>query len=71
MKHKDPICCRIIDDDTRFVTFADARTFFFCSENCKHEFDESRRLYLVKRIDHDQRKIYKTRPCCKPAYKRA
>ncbi len=70
MKHTDPVCKRIIDDDTRFVTFADTRTFFFCSADCKDEFDHIRHLYTVKRIDHDQRKVYKVRPYCRPAYKR-
>ncbi len=69
MKHTDPICRRIIDDDTHFVTFAETRTFFFCSADCKHEFDYSRQLYLVKRIDHDQRKVYKERPYCRPVRK--
>ncbi len=71
MKHQDPICRRIIDDDTRFVTFTTSRVFYFCSEECKDHFERARALYLVKRIDHDQRKNYKVRPYCRPAYKQS
>ncbi|MEX2683436.1 MAG: hypothetical protein Q6373_017805 [Candidatus Sigynarchaeota archaeon] len=70
MKHQDPTCKRIIDDDTRFVTFMNSRAFFFCSEECKHSFEHARDLYTVKRVDHDQRKVYKVRPNCRPVARR-
>jgi len=70
MKHQDPICKRIIDDDTIFITFTNSRVFYFCSKECKHSFETARELYLVKRFDHDQQKVYKVRPYCIPAAKR-
>jgi YHS domain-containing protein len=61
MRHQDPICKRFLDDDTRYITFTDCRVFYFCSEHCKQNFEAERSLYLVKRIDQEQRKSYKTR----------
>nr|MDO8110756.1 hypothetical protein [Candidatus Sigynarchaeota archaeon] len=68
MKHQDPICKRILDDDTRFIMSTESRVFYFCSAECKKHFEQAQTLYLVKRVDQNQRKCYKTRPACKPAY---
>lgn len=68
MRHQDPICKRVLDDDTRYITFTESRVFYFCSEDCKKNFEASRALYLVKRIDQEQRKSYKSRSAFKPIY---
>ena len=59
MKHQDPICSRRLDDDTPHVVQTAHRWFYFCSPACKEQFEQTRELYLVKRVDHEQRKAYK------------
>ncbi|HME56022.1 MAG TPA: hypothetical protein VKM55_27715 [Candidatus Lokiarchaeia archaeon] len=65
MRHQDPICKRLLDDDTHYITFTESRVFYFCSEDCKKNFEAARMLYLVKHIDQEQRKSYKPRPSSK------
>nr|MDO8117577.1 YHS domain-containing protein [Candidatus Sigynarchaeota archaeon] len=46
----DPVCNRVLDDESQHQIKSGKRTFYFCSESCKESFKETVRLYSEKRF---------------------
>jgi len=43
---KDPVCGMMVDEKkARFTAVHEGRTFYFCSPNCKNDFEKDPRRY--------------------------
>ena len=43
---KDPVCGMEVSEDSKFQSKFHHQTYYFCSEHCKHKFDDSPDTYL-------------------------
>ncbi|PMP73271.1 MAG: hypothetical protein C0180_07190 [Aciduliprofundum sp.] len=46
---KDPVCGMEVKEDTKFRSDYNGKTYYFCSESCKKQFDKNPEKYVRER----------------------
>jgi YHS domain-containing protein len=51
MMARDPVCgVPVVEEHAAYTSEYNGRTYYFCSEHCKREFDQDPQLYIQQQV---------------------